>query len=82
MADEILAALTSNIISCRLEGDDTSGICGDVAQVISNLGGSSGVRLVAVRGELFECASLLECPSVMPCQRGHLADERQGIRNK
>lgn len=83
MADEILAALTSNISSCRLVGDDISGIRGDGAQVISSFGGSSGDRLVVVRGELsIEPASLLVYPSVMPCQRGYLANERRGIRNE
>jgi hypothetical protein len=83
MADEILAVLTSNIVSCRFEGDDTSGIRGDGAQVISSCGGSSGDRLIVVRGELsIEPASLLVYPSVMFCQRGYLANERRDIRNK
>jgi hypothetical protein len=82
--NEILAVLTSNIVSCRLEGDITSRICsGDGAQVISSSGGSSGDKLVVVRGELaIEPAPSLGYPSVMPCQRGHLVNERRGIRNK
>lgn len=79
VANEILVVLTSNIVSSRLEGGDRSGICsGDGAQVISSSGGSSGDKLLVVRGKLaIEPALLLGYPSVMPCRRGQLANERQ-----
>jgi len=80
VADVILAALTSEIVSCTLEDAATSGIrSGDGAQVISSSGRSPSDELVVVRGKLeVEPASLLWYPSEMPCQHVHLVDERSG----